>query len=161
MEGGGKAGRAASGETPASLAFAGIKTCRLFGSPWNPQQEQIPLQVSGATGWECFRMDCCDNATAKELPSHKSQCGGLTVSQSSNAQSSHAHARFLRSPLIQLTINDCAAISISAACSRAKSVENEMMMPRRSDEHRCGDTFQVDGHCNRCFRYCSMGLYAG
>lgn len=54
-----------------------------------------------------MRMDCCDGATEKELPSHKSQCGGVTVSQSSNPQSSHAHARFLLFPLIRLTINDC------------------------------------------------------
>src|ERR1700732_5308799 len=105
-------------------------------------------------------MDCCDNATEKELPSHKSQCGGLTVSQSSNAQSSHVHTRFLRSTLIQLTINDCAAISISAACSRAKSVENEMMMPRRSDEHRCGIHSRLMGIATDVFRQCSMGLHA-
>jgi len=128
-EGGVNAGRGASGETSASLAFAGIRTCWVFGSPWNAQQEQMPLQVSGATGCECLRMDCGDVATEKELPSHKSQCGGLIVSQSSNAQSSDAHARFLLFPLIQPTINDRGTISISAACSGARSDENEMMHP--------------------------------
>jgi hypothetical protein len=28
----------------------GMRTCPTFGRPWNPQQEQIPLQLSGAPG---------------------------------------------------------------------------------------------------------------
>ncbi len=51
-------------------------------------------------------MDWCADATVKETPSHRSQCGGFAVSQNSNAQSSHAHTR-CRFPLfIMLTIND-------------------------------------------------------
>jgi hypothetical protein len=45
-----KAERGASAATLASAAFTGKRTCRTSGRPWNPQQEQIPLQVSGATG---------------------------------------------------------------------------------------------------------------
>ena len=76
-----------------------------------------------------MKVDCCDEATEKEIPSHRSQCGGLTVSQSSKAQSRHAHARFLPFSLMQLTINDRGTISISAACSRLRGDENEMMHP--------------------------------
>jgi hypothetical protein len=50
VERGAKAGRGASGATPASSTFTGMRTCPTFGRPWNPQQEQIPLQLSGATG---------------------------------------------------------------------------------------------------------------
>ena len=49
-EGGVNAGRGSSVETAASLAVTGTRTCWVFGSPWNAQQEQMPLQVSGATG---------------------------------------------------------------------------------------------------------------
>ena len=50
VERGAKAGRGASGATPASSTFTGMRICRTFGRPWNPQQEQIPLQSSGAAG---------------------------------------------------------------------------------------------------------------
>ena len=49
-EGGVKAGRGASGKIAASVVCPGVRTCWVFGSPWNAQQEQMPLQVSGATG---------------------------------------------------------------------------------------------------------------
>jgi hypothetical protein len=51
-------------------------------------------------------MGCCADATVKEMPSHRSQCGGFAVSQNSNAQNSHAHTRLRLLPFILLTIND-------------------------------------------------------
>jgi hypothetical protein len=54
-------------------------------------------------------MDWCDDATVKETPSHRSQCGGLAVSQNSNTQSSHAHVRCRFRLFILLTINDLAS----------------------------------------------------
>jgi hypothetical protein len=50
VERGAKAGWGASGVTSASSTFTGMRTCRICGRPWNQQQEQIPLQLSGATG---------------------------------------------------------------------------------------------------------------
>jgi hypothetical protein len=50
VERGAKAGWGASGVTSASSTFTGMRTCRICGRPWNQQQEQIPLQSSGATG---------------------------------------------------------------------------------------------------------------
>jgi hypothetical protein len=44
------AGRVSSAERPVSWAHVGIGIDRRFGSPWKPQQEQMPLQESGATG---------------------------------------------------------------------------------------------------------------
>jgi hypothetical protein len=52
-------------------------------------------------------MDGCADATVEKTPSHRSQCGGFAVSQNSNAQSSHAHARCRFLLFILLTINDC------------------------------------------------------
>jgi len=51
-------------------------------------------------------MSWCADATVKEMPSHRSQCGGFAVSQNSNAQSSHAHTRCRFLLFILLTIND-------------------------------------------------------
>jgi hypothetical protein len=48
--GGAEAGRVGSIEMLAIMASDGIRIGWTFGSPWNPQQEQIPLQLSGATG---------------------------------------------------------------------------------------------------------------
>jgi hypothetical protein len=107
VERGAKAGRAASGATPVSSTFTGIRTCPACGRPWNPLQEQTPLQLSGANGGECLRMDCCADATVKEMPSHRSQCGGFAVNQNSNPQTSHAHTRCRSLLFILLTINDC------------------------------------------------------
>jgi hypothetical protein len=53
-------------------------------------------------------MDWCADATVKETPSHRSQCGGFAVSQNSSVQSSHAHARCRLLLFILLTINDSA-----------------------------------------------------
>jgi hypothetical protein len=52
-------------------------------------------------------MDCCADATVKETPSHRSQCGGFAVSQNSSAQSSHTHTRCRFLLFILLTIIDC------------------------------------------------------
>jgi hypothetical protein len=65
VEGDTKAGRAVSGGMPAITPDTGTRACRIFGSPWDPQQGQMPLQVSGATGWECLRVDCCECTTVK------------------------------------------------------------------------------------------------
>jgi hypothetical protein len=45
-----KALRGAWGATLASSTLTGISACLIFGRPWEPQQEQIPLQSSGAIG---------------------------------------------------------------------------------------------------------------
>jgi hypothetical protein len=47
------AGEGDSGQAPVVTVFTITRTGLAFGSPRNPQQEQIPLQVSGmaATGW--------------------------------------------------------------------------------------------------------------
>jgi hypothetical protein len=50
VEGAAKTGSIGSGETPAMWVPVGTGTSQTFGRPWNPQQEQMPLQVSGATG---------------------------------------------------------------------------------------------------------------
>jgi hypothetical protein len=50
FEGAANAGRVSSAEMPATWAHAGIGIDWRFGSPWKPQQEQMPLQESGATG---------------------------------------------------------------------------------------------------------------
>jgi hypothetical protein len=50
VERGAKAGWGASDVPSASSTFPGMRTCRIFGRPWNQQHEQIPLQLSGATG---------------------------------------------------------------------------------------------------------------
>jgi hypothetical protein len=39
-----------SAETPVVTVFTRSKTALAFGSPRNPQHEQIPLQVSGVAG---------------------------------------------------------------------------------------------------------------
>jgi hypothetical protein len=44
------AGDGDSSQTPVVTLFTGPKTGRAFGSPRNPQHEQIPLQVSGVAG---------------------------------------------------------------------------------------------------------------
>ena len=59
-------------------------------------------------------MDWCADATVKEKPSQRSQCGGLAVSQNSNAQRSHAHPRCRFLLFILLTINDRCNARISA-----------------------------------------------
>jgi hypothetical protein len=51
-------------------------------------------------------MDWCADATVKEMPSHRSQCGGFAVSQNRKAQSSHAYTRCRFLLFILLTIND-------------------------------------------------------
>jgi hypothetical protein len=44
------AGEGDSGQTPVVTVFTRSKTGLAFGSPRNPQHEQIPLQVSGVAG---------------------------------------------------------------------------------------------------------------
>lgn len=105
VECGASAGRGASGATPMSPTFTATRICWTLGMPWNPQQEQMPLQLSGATGWECLKLDCCTDAVVKEMPSHRSQWGGFAVSQNNSAQSSHAHMRCLFLLPIPLMIN--------------------------------------------------------
>jgi hypothetical protein len=50
VEGAAKTGSIGSGEMPAIWGLVGTGTGQTFGRPWNPQQEQMPLQSSGATG---------------------------------------------------------------------------------------------------------------
>jgi hypothetical protein len=50
FDGAAKTGRVRSAAMPLSWAHVGIGIDRRFGSPWKPQQEQMPLQESGATG---------------------------------------------------------------------------------------------------------------
>jgi len=45
-----KAGHGAFAATTARATYTGMKVRPQFGRLWNPQQAQIPLQVSGATG---------------------------------------------------------------------------------------------------------------
>jgi hypothetical protein len=92
--------------TLARSTLTGMRACLTFGRPWKPQQEQIPLQSSGAIGRECSRTDGCADATAKETPSHRSQCGGFVVNQNSNAQSSDAQTRYRFLLFTPLTIMD-------------------------------------------------------
>ena len=54
LESGAKTGLVASVGISVITVSVGIRSGLLFGSPWNPQQAQIPLQGSGATGWECL-----------------------------------------------------------------------------------------------------------
>lgn len=49
-EGGAKTGEDDSGQTLSVTVFASSKTGPTFGSPRNPQHEQIPLQVSRVAG---------------------------------------------------------------------------------------------------------------
>jgi len=84
-------------------------------------------------------MDWCADAAAKGTPSHRSQCGGFVVSQNSNPQSSHAHARCRLLLFILLTINDCSNNRISAPCSVAKSDEAEY-------RYFVGETSVIMGH---------------
>jgi len=70
-------------------------------------------------------MDRCADATVKETPSHRSQWGGVAVSQNSNAQTSHAHTRCRFLLFILLTINERSNGRISAAHSVAKSDETK------------------------------------
>lgn len=50
VEGAATTGSIGSGEMPAIWVPVGVGTGQTFGRPWNPQQEQMPLQSSGATG---------------------------------------------------------------------------------------------------------------
>ena len=88
--------RIGSGEALATVVSDGSRVGSTFGKPWNPQQEQMPLQLSGTTGWECRTVEYCAEAGAKDIPSQRSQWGGFTVSQNSKTQSNHAHERVSR-----------------------------------------------------------------
>jgi hypothetical protein len=56
------AGRGDSITTLGIATFTGTNEGRTFGRPWNPQHVQIPLQLSGAIGWECCAVECCEAA---------------------------------------------------------------------------------------------------
>jgi hypothetical protein len=68
-------GEGDSGQTPVVMVFTRIRTGPAFGSPRNPQQEQIPLQVSGVAGSGWLTRGWGDEEMAKYGPSHRSQCG--------------------------------------------------------------------------------------
>ncbi|HEY1802914.1 MAG TPA: hypothetical protein VGG45_00390 [Terracidiphilus sp.] len=50
VKGSAETGRGGSAEMPATWMPVGNGTGQTFGRPWNPQQEQMPLQSLGATG---------------------------------------------------------------------------------------------------------------
>jgi hypothetical protein len=54
-----------SGQTPVVTAFTISRTGVPFGSPRNPQQEQIPLHVSGVAGSGWLTWDWCEEEATK------------------------------------------------------------------------------------------------
>jgi hypothetical protein len=74
-ERGARTGDGDSGLTLATTVFTTSRTGPTFGSPRNPQHEQIPLQVSGAAGSGWLTRGWCEEEVTKYGPSHRSQCG--------------------------------------------------------------------------------------
>ncbi len=64
-----------SGRNAGVTVFASAKAGETFGSPRNPQHEQMPLQVSGRAGKEWLTRDWSEEDAVKYGPSHRSQCG--------------------------------------------------------------------------------------
>jgi hypothetical protein len=70
-----KTGEGNSDRNAGVTAFATVRTGPLFGSPRNPQHEQMPLQVSGVAGSGWLIRGWGDEEVTRYGPSHRSQCG--------------------------------------------------------------------------------------
>lgn len=68
-------GEGDSGQVAMVTVFTRARTGAVFGSPRNPQQEQIPLQVSGVAGCGWLARGCGEEEATTSGPSHRSQCG--------------------------------------------------------------------------------------
>ena len=73
---GARAGETVSGQTPMVTLFAKVRTGLAFGSPWKPQHQQMPLQLSGTEGSGWLARGCCGKEEVKKYAlSHRSQWG--------------------------------------------------------------------------------------
>ena len=76
VERGARTGETGSGQTPMVTLFAKVRTGLACGSPWKPQHQQMPLQLSGTEGSGRFARGCCGKEEVKTSgPSHRSQWG--------------------------------------------------------------------------------------
>ena len=75
-ERGARTGETGSGQTPMVTLFAKVRTGLAFGSPWKPQHQQMPLQLSGAEGGGWLATGCCSKEEVEKFGlSHRSQWG--------------------------------------------------------------------------------------
>ena len=89
-ESGAGTGEGDLGLTVVITTLTRTRTGPAFGSPRNPQHEQIPLQVSGAARGGRFTRGWGDDEITKYGPSHRSQCGEWTARHVNTAHNSHA-----------------------------------------------------------------------
>jgi hypothetical protein len=68
-----KTGEGSSDRNVGVTVSASVRTGPTFGSPRNPQHEQMPLQVSGAAGSGWLTRDWCEEEALEYGPSHRSQ----------------------------------------------------------------------------------------
>lgn len=69
------------------------KTGLAIGSEWNPQQEQIPLHVSGAKRFAAWSAESEEEGCRCNGPSHRSQCGEIAVTHRRIVQHNQVNAR--------------------------------------------------------------------
>lgn len=70
-----KTGQRNTGRIVLITVLTRFRTGRPFGSPWNPQHQQIPLQVSGVAGSGWVKRACGVEDATGDGPSHRSQYG--------------------------------------------------------------------------------------